>query len=50
MVQEVPRVEEEQAVLNRYSISVNGLGASPHTALGKGDVVALVPKVEGGIR
>ncbi len=31
-----------------YSISVNGLGAGPVTALGEGDVVTLVPKVEGG--
>ena len=31
-----------------YSISVNGLGAGPATALGDGDVVTLVPKVEGG--
>ena len=31
-----------------YSISVNGLGAGPHAALGEGDVVTLVPKVEGG--
>ena len=38
--QEIPR--------HGYSISVNGLGAGPHTALGEGDVVTLVPKVEGG--
>ena len=31
-----------------YSVSVNGLGASPHTTLGDDDVVTLVPKVEGG--
>ena len=31
-----------------YSLSVNGLGASPHTTLGEGDVVTLVPKIEGG--
>ena len=31
-----------------YAISVNGLGAGPATALGDGDVVTLVPKVEGG--
>ena len=31
-----------------YSISVNGLGAGPHTTLGESDVVTLVPKVEGG--
>ena len=32
-----------------YSLSVNGLGAGPATALGDGDVVTLVPKVEGGM-
>ena len=31
-----------------YAISVNGLGAGPATALGEGDIVTLVPKVEGG--
>jgi sulfur carrier protein ThiS len=31
-----------------YSVSVNGLGAGPATVLGEGDVVTLVPKVEGG--
>jgi sulfur carrier protein ThiS len=31
-----------------YAISVNGLGASHTTALAEGDVVTLVPKVEGG--
>ena len=31
-----------------HSLSVNGLGAGPSTALGEGDVVTLVPKVEGG--
>ena len=31
-----------------HSISVNGMGAGPSTALGDGDIVALVPKVEGG--
>lgn len=33
-----------------YSLSVNGLGAGPATTLGDGDVVTLVPKVEGGSR
>jgi len=32
-----------------YSISVNGLGASLSAGLADGDVVTLVPKVEGGI-
>ena len=31
-----------------YSISVNGLGASSAAVLGEGDVITLVPKVEGG--
>ena len=31
-----------------YSVSVNGLGAGPATALGDGEGVTLVPKVEGG--
>ena len=29
------------------AISVNGLGAGLSTALGEGDIVMLVPKVEG---
>jgi sulfur carrier protein ThiS len=33
-----------------HAISVNGLGASTTTALCEGDVVTLVPKVEGGSR
>ena len=33
-----------------HAISVNGLGASTSTALADGDVVTLVPKVEGGAR
>ncbi len=31
-----------------HAISVNGLGAGLSTALGEGDIVTLVPKVEGG--
>ena len=31
-----------------YSVSVNGMSASYSTALGDGDMVTLVPKVEGG--
>ena len=31
-----------------YSISVNGLGAGGNAGLADGDVVTLVPKVEGG--
>ena len=32
-----------------YSVSLNGLGAGPAAALGDGDVLCLVPKVEGGV-
>ncbi len=31
-----------------HSLSVNGLGAGPSTALGEGDVVVATPKIEGG--
>ena len=43
-------LDSNQIPRHGYSISVNGLGASPHTSLGEGDVVTLVPKVEGGIQ
>lgn len=52
---EVTRGETVQEVLERaglptsgYAISVNGLGAGPSTGLSEGDIVTLVPKVEGG--
>jgi len=32
-----------------YSVSINGMGAGLSTALGEGDIVTLVPKVEGGM-
>ena len=32
-----------------YSVSVNGMSAGLSTALGEGDIVTLVPKVEGGM-
>ena len=41
-------LESNEIPSDGYSISVNGLGAGPHTALGDADVVTLVPKVEGG--
>ena len=41
-------LESNEIPRQGYSISVNGLGAGPHTALGDDDVVTLVPKVEGG--
>ena len=42
-------LESNQIPRDGYSISINGLGASPQAALGEGDVVTLVPKVEGGL-
>lgn len=41
-------LDSNQIPRHGYSISVNGLGAGPHTTLGDSDVVTLVPKVEGG--
>ena len=41
-------LDSNQVPRHGYSISVNGLGAGPHAALGDDDVVTLVPKVEGG--
>ena len=41
-------LESEDVPSTGYAISVNGLGASGTTALGDGDVITLVPKVEGG--
>lgn len=41
-------LEAEAIPSQGHAISVNGLGASTTTALGEGDVVTLVPKVEGG--
>ena len=46
-VQEV--TDKAGIAIGGHSISVNGLGAGPSTALGEGDVVTLVPKVEGGL-
>ena len=43
-------LEANEVPRQGYSLSVNGLGAGPHTSLGEGDVVTLVPKVEGGQR
>lgn len=40
---------QEDLPTQGYAISVNGLGASTTTALSDGDVVTLVPKVEGGV-
>ncbi len=41
-------LNQESLPTEGYAISVNGLGASQTTALAEGDVVTLVPKVEGG--
>lgn len=43
-------LEAEALSAQGHAISVNGLGASTTTALAEGDVVTLVPKVEGGAR
>ena len=43
-------LEANEIPATGYSVSVNGLGAGPSTTLGDGDVVTLVPKVEGGQR
>jgi sulfur carrier protein ThiS len=32
-----------------YSLSINGLGVSSGAAVADGDIVTLVPKIEGGI-
>lgn len=41
-------LQQEDLPTAGYAIAVNGLGASTTTALAEGDVVTLVPKVEGG--
>ena len=43
-------LDSNQIPRHGYSISVNGLGAGPHTTLGDSDVVTLVPKVAGGLQ
>ena len=41
-------IEEAAFSTSGYSLSLNGLGASVDAAVSDGDVVTLVPKVEGG--
>jgi sulfur carrier protein ThiS len=41
-------LEAEGLGSDGYAISVNGLGAGLNAALAEGDVVTMVPKVEGG--
>lgn len=41
-------LDQEALPSQGHAISVNGLGCSTTTALAEGDVVTLVPKVEGG--
>lgn len=41
-------LEQAEIPTEGYSVSVNGLGAGPSAELSDGDVVTLVPKVEGG--
>lgn len=52
---EVPAGSNVQNVLDKvdfdpagYSVTINGLGASTSAAVSDGDIVTLVPKVEGG--
>ena len=42
-------LEKAELPSQGYSVSVNGMGAGLSTALGEGDIVTLVPKVEGGM-
>jgi len=53
---DVPAGSNIENVLNKadfdpagYSITINGLGAGLGAAVSDGDIVTLVPKVEGGI-
>ncbi len=43
-------LDQEGLPTQGHAISVNGLGASTTTGLADGDVITLVPKVEGGAR
>ena len=42
-------LDHETLSAQGYALSINGLGCSTSTALAEGDVVTLVPKVEGGV-
>ena len=42
-------LEKAELPSQGYSVSVNGMGAGLSTALSEGDIVTLVPKVEGGM-
>lgn len=41
-------LEQADVPSDGYSVSINGLGAALSAQVGDGDVVTLVPKVEGG--
>jgi sulfur carrier protein ThiS len=41
-------LEREDLSAEGYALSVNGLGASTSAVVADGDVITLVPKVEGG--
>ena len=41
-------LDREELSAEGYALSVNGLGASTSAVVADGDVVTLVPKVEGG--
>ena len=47
-IQEV--LEQAEVPTHGYSISINGLGAGPSAGVAEGDILTLVPKVEGGAR
>jgi sulfur carrier protein ThiS len=42
-------LEQQDLPTSGYALSVNGLGASNSAALCEGDVICLIPKVEGGV-
>lgn len=53
---ELPAGSTVQDALNKaeigstgYSLTINGLGASAGVALSDGDIVTMVPKIEGGL-
>ena len=41
-------INEAEFSTSGYSVSLNGLGAEVDAEVGDGDIVTLVPKVEGG--
>lgn len=43
-------LDQEGLSAQGHALSINGLGASTTTGVADGDVITLVPKVEGGAR